>query len=382
MSYRLKPARPAADELRRVVRKQLDLAATELTLAGRRPDPQSVHEARRHIKKARAALRLVSATRKVAKRSRKLRRAARLLAPIADAEAVQRAFDELCRTGAAAVAPSAADAIRRHLTDALAVVDRRAADGQTLERVGRRLQKERRRANRLSLDGDEFALVAPGFERTVRRSGCAMKRALANPTASHYHAWRRRAKDHWLQVRLLDARCQGRLAREAERLAQLDVALGACHDLGMLAARLEEGLTLARPDLAAVLRLIRREQQRRRHEAAALGAVIYGETPREATERAGRAWRGPSASGVSPLAVEDESSRDTLLNSSGPVPHTPAWERREKRTILVEKRRKAVARRATSIDERALISTGTSTDAASAEDRARYRGMTSELRRR
>lgn len=295
MSYRLKPERPAAEELRRVVRKQLDLAATELTPAGRRPDPQAVHEARRHIRKARAALRLVSATRKATKRSRKLRRAARLLGPIADAEAVLRAFDELCRTGAAAWPPSAADAIRRHLTHALAVVDRRAADEQTLERVVRRLQKERLRANRLSLHGEEFALVAPGFERTVRRSGRAMKRALAKPSASSYHVWRRRAKDHWLQVRLLDARCHGRLDRDAERLAQLDVALGAYHDLGLLAARLGEGLTLARPDLAALLRLIRREQRSRRHEAAELGALIYRETPQATAERAGQAWRGASS---------------------------------------------------------------------------------------
>lgn len=294
MSYRLKPGRPAAAELRRIVRKQLDLAATELTTADRRPDPQSVHEARRHIKKARAALRLVT-TRKAKKRNRKLQRVAALLAPIADGEAVLRAFSELSQSRAAGIAPATADAVRRHLTDSLAAVDRQAATEKALERAAGRLERERRRTNRLPFDGDEFALVAPGFEQTVRRSSRAMEKALAKPTISRYHTWRRRAKDHWLQVRLLDARCHGRLARDAERLAQLDVALGACHDLAMLAMRLEGNTTLARPDLAAVLRLVRRERQRQRREAAALGAVIYRETPQETAERADRAWRTASS---------------------------------------------------------------------------------------
>ena len=58
MPYRLKPHKPIQGQVRRIAVKQFDLAAAAL---GGRGGPASgaIHEARKHIKKVRALLRLV-----------------------------------------------------------------------------------------------------------------------------------------------------------------------------------------------------------------------------------------------------------------------------------------------------------------------------------
>src|SRR3954468_5040150 len=68
--YRLDPGRPVGEELRRVIGDQLRAASTALgrpdEAAGTEggpsgPDDEAIHSARKHIKKARSALRLARA---------------------------------------------------------------------------------------------------------------------------------------------------------------------------------------------------------------------------------------------------------------------------------------------------------------------------------
>lgn len=292
MPYGIGIGQPVSDEIRRIVRKQLKLAIVDLA-ATDAPSDGTVHDARRHIKKARAALRLCRAALRPSYRqaNRRLRHASRLLAPVADGEAVVRAFTALAAAHAAELPAAATDAVRRYLAERQAANNRRAARHHVLRRVVEALGKERGRARHYAMRGDDYPLLAPGFERTIRRSRAAMARAFACQTARHYHDWRRRVKDHWLQTRLLNGRCDNRLSGDAQRLDELDALLGNCHDLALLAAILVEGVPLTRAHAATCLRVIRRTQWQQRRAASVLGAAVYGDTATEAVNRAARAWR-------------------------------------------------------------------------------------------
>src|SRR5437879_4677286 len=58
MSYQLKHGQNLGDNLRRVCRKQIE-AAIAITTGEKKANDSPVHEVRKHLKKARAALRLV-----------------------------------------------------------------------------------------------------------------------------------------------------------------------------------------------------------------------------------------------------------------------------------------------------------------------------------
>lgn len=292
MAYGLRPDKPVGAELRRSVRKQLTAALEELTSPGG-TDETVVHEARRRIKKVRAALRLYRERlgSDFRRSNRRMRRASRRLAPIADGEALGRAFETLVVAHPREVTPEVAAAVRRHLRGVLAEVSVRSMADQAIPHVIRRLRQERQRAAAWRLDGDGFTLVESGLERTVRRSRAAMARAKAHETSGRFHAWRRRVKDHWLQLRLLGPRCADGLATDIVRLDQLDELLGQAHDLSLLAGRLVAGVPVSRLDAAALLRLVHREIWRCRRAALAVGATAYADTDAVMVACVRQRWR-------------------------------------------------------------------------------------------
>ena len=59
MGFRLKSGQSVSSEVRRIVLRQLDLAASELVSVGDPESDEAVHDARRRVKKIRAIIRLV-----------------------------------------------------------------------------------------------------------------------------------------------------------------------------------------------------------------------------------------------------------------------------------------------------------------------------------
>lgn len=294
MAFAFDPRRPLPRELRRVVRKQLKLAVLELRGARVHPDDRAVHEARRRIKKARAALRLCRPWlgARFSKSSRRLGRVSRMLAPIADSEAMVRVFATLLRPPSVAPGTFAVRSIGHQLEHHRQTVYDGAVRRRCFERAARLLARERRRVGRWRLDdADATANVRAGLARTVRRSRRAMTRAIARPTEARFHTWRRRVKDHWLQLRLMDT---GSLTADVARLERLDAALGACHDVALLTAATRRATPpLERRDIAGCLRSLRGERTARRRESVAVGRAVYGESTRACLARATEAWADP-----------------------------------------------------------------------------------------
>ena len=99
MGYRLHPGRPIQDEVRRIADRQLEEAIAGLRTVGDPESDDDVHAARRHIKKIRALLRLVRPALgdRYDSVNRRLRTVNRLLAPVADGQAVVATLAQICR---------------------------------------------------------------------------------------------------------------------------------------------------------------------------------------------------------------------------------------------------------------------------------------------
>jgi len=295
MPYCLKRQRSVASEVRRLAEKQLGLAIAELRTIGDRRSDQRIHEARRHVKKVRAMLRLVQPA--IGDRghaiNRRLRAASRLLGPIADGRAVVGTF---LRAGHRDRAwQRTLQAIQAALVQRAARIDGQAERDRVLPIVTRLLRAERRRVAGWTLNAGGFDAVAPGLEKSVRRARKAMNRSLRHLSGHEYHVWRRRVKDLWFQVRLLEARCGDGLSDDERTLEALDDCLGEYHNVLLLQEILTTEGLVAQRHAARGLRLLRRYQAELRSRAASLGRRLFDDKPGHFVDRVERLWHASRA---------------------------------------------------------------------------------------
>jgi CHAD domain-containing protein len=106
-----------------------------------------------------------------------------------------------------------------------------------------------------------------------------------------FHAWRRRVKDHWYQMRLLDG-LHRRASSRVKRLGQLQDWLGDDHNLVLLRAAL-----LAQPHqfgaargVAAILGCIDKRLSTLRERSVRRGRRLFARKPSSFQKEIGRAW--------------------------------------------------------------------------------------------
>jgi hypothetical protein len=291
VAYTLKPGRSIGYEVRRTVRKQIGLAIDKLR------ESNGIHDARRHVKKARATIRMVRTGMPSIYEgtNRRLRRASRLLAPIADCESSVRTLDRLRRKYRRHLSPQTFSKIRRDLLERSALVVRKTKLTRAVPRAIRILTAERARAAGWNLTLDRFRHVGAGLQRTFRRARTSMARAQAAPTAKHYHAWRQRVKDLWFQVRLVEGWCGGRLQSLQRRLEVLDGWLDEFHNVALLEHVLVEEPLASRAQTARYLRLLREYRSGLSSRTRMLGNAIFAQKPKQFRRRIRRLWRSTAA---------------------------------------------------------------------------------------
>jgi CHAD domain-containing protein len=293
MAYRLKPNRPLGSELQRIVDKQLVCAIENLRATGDPRSDAAVHKARRHIKKIHAAITLVRGPLADAywPFNARMREAHRQLGSIADSESAVDTVKRLRARLASRADDQVLAPLQCALIERVRRVDRKAEVDRVLPAVANTLRTERSHVAAWGLNVHGMRGIVPGLNRSLRRARKAMLRALARPTAAHYHAWRCRVKKLWYQMRLLDGCCGGKLARDIRRLDVLDGCLGEHHNVILVEQILAAEALLPRQASARCLRLLRRYQHQLQRRAATLGARALSETPHQAVARVERLWR-------------------------------------------------------------------------------------------
>jgi CHAD domain-containing protein len=240
VDYRLEPDERPGASLRAVVDAQLASASALLDERSGRQLDEAVHEARKCVKRSRAALRLASAVLGGAGsiQSRVLRDSARGLAGSRDARVRLDTLDGLVRRDRT-LSPEAVATLRARLEEEWrATVEREPPAGGGV-RDG--LASVRERLAGLPFESLRWKHVVAGLERTMRR-GRERHRALASTAAGEgldeeFHEWRKRVKDLGYQLRLVEPAWPaviGALAGECERLWDL---VGEDHDLLLLRER-------------------------------------------------------------------------------------------------------------------------------------------------
>jgi CHAD domain-containing protein len=121
-----------------------------------------------------------------------------------------------------------------------------------------------------------------------------MRAAAARRREDDFHRWRKRAKDLWYELRLLEGAWEGPLKALAAEAGRLSDLLGDHHDLAVLREDLHER-RLGEEETRALAAAIEARQEELGGAALDLGRRIYAERPKRFSRRLRRywkAWRG------------------------------------------------------------------------------------------
>jgi len=232
--------------------------------AGRRNPDEPVHEARKSIKKLRAALRLA---RKMApKRARDgvghpLREAAHALGPLRDHLVLNKTGRDLAKRGEnMPPLPDAPD------------------PGPLLKRARAELGRATRELQRLRQGGFNELGAEAGLRRIYRRARKEMKKTCKSESDADLHAWRRRAKDLYYVLDLVEAP-----SGYVEKMKRLTELLGDDHDLACFEQA--HGSAAARKTHHYILKRAKKRRRPLQKNAFRLGRRLFDRDERDFVRR-------------------------------------------------------------------------------------------------
>ncbi len=287
MGFRLKLREPLPDGLKRVFREQVE-SALELCRHPARQRVVTVHEVRKHLKRLRAAMHLTVGEvgkKQHACEDRCVREIGRLVSDLRDAQVRLQTLiqlpDETAKGWGENHFPRVEELLsleRESFSAAFTGWQEQAIP--KLERVGERLSK-------WPLDGVTWKQICGTVGKTYKRGQRGLAKTIKKPVPENFHAWRKRVKDLWYQLRILQPLNRvvlEKIAADAEVLGEL---LGREHDLDFLLARLEKerGDEALRDELAQLRKLIRKRSRKLHRDALELGRRFYAEPSKAFAKR-------------------------------------------------------------------------------------------------
>ena len=305
MAYRFDPGQPISNEIRRVFFEEIDSAVKQLTRHADKDRDESIHEARKSVKKLRGLLRLVTpligkATYR--KENKALGDIGRKLSQLRDARAIIEIFEAVVKEAEAqkALDNDLIQSLRGCLEEHKSETEQKLAVEETLSGAVTALQAIRGHVDHYQLTNSGFEALERGLKDVYRRGRQAMKQAVKTPVADGFHNWRKRVKDHWYHLRLLGAINTAFVETREDDLRKLETWLGDDHNLVVLRETInEDHARFGHPkQVRQFLVLTKQHGEELREKALDLGGHLYGLKPKQLVRELGRAreiWPTQSA---------------------------------------------------------------------------------------
>ena len=298
--------------IRRVVDEELESAVSVLK-AG--PRDESIHEARKSVKKIRGVLRLVRGELGPVyqEENGRFRAIGQKLSELRDAAALLEVFDHITGEGNRDSASARQHKVRRGLERAKRELEQKLDRSRVARQASGVFRSAKGRVARWPLRHDGFGALAPGLEDIYRRGRKALKSARKTGNAVNFHDLRKRVKDHWYHVRLLESTWTEVMQAHEASLKELETWLGDDHNLVVLREKLE-----AQPDefggeeeVRAFLNLVETKQAELRRNSLSLAERVYSEKPRVFVRHLENLWQAWQDQPESMKEIEKEERAGT-----------------------------------------------------------------------
>lgn len=282
MSYELHSDETLGESLKRIFRKQIENAEA-IVRGDKVSDDSPVHEVRKHLKKARGAMRLVR--REIGRglfrqQDHCLRDAGRLISEVRDAEVrleTVRDLQSIVRHQGRAAYRSVELALMMELESFMGAF----ADwqGQALPM----LEKVRLATDHWALDHFDGRDLRCAVQSTYKCARDTLAHARNHPTVENFHEVRKQAKALWYHLRILRPVNRVVLKTVTDELKAVVDLLGRAHDLTFLGDRIsaDKGNGGWRREGDKLLAVIEVSQQDLQRGAADLAERFFAERPRD-----------------------------------------------------------------------------------------------------
>lgn len=292
MPYTLRARESVRRGIKRVAAQEIDSAIDRLTK--RKDRDEAVHDARKSVKKVRGALRLVrfDFAKQFQVENAAFRDIGRKLSELRDAKALLEVFDDLIQEYKDQLGRGALGSVRSGLIARKKQFEAANNVEAIITEVVTDLRLARVRMEAWPLTSNGFAAVAPGLATTFRQGRNAFAAARDNPLPENYHEWRKRVKDHWYHIRLLENLWTPVMQAYEKSLKHIEQHLGDDHNLVVLrqAAIDDPSHFTNKREMQTLFNLTDVYQGKLRLEAQNIGERIYGQKPRELVAQMQHLW--------------------------------------------------------------------------------------------
>jgi CHAD domain-containing protein len=182
-------------------------------------------------------------------------------------------------------------AIKARLEEECAGAEKRLKGG-AISRARKLLVEARKAFAGLTLEDDDFAVIAKTLESDYRKARRGFATAYRLGEDEAFHDWRKHVRRHWRQLVLVAPSWSKALRPQVALARDLAEILGEDHDLSVLADRVRADAKQLgpAPQVRAYLELCRRGQAELRSLAEPLAARLLAEKPSSLAARLTAYW--------------------------------------------------------------------------------------------
>ena len=293
MSYQLRK-KSLPREAHRVARKELEGVLKQVLAVADEHRSEAIHDARKHLKKLRALIRLLRPGTGDAFYKREnaaLRKAAQRMSPIRDAHVRVQTIKKVIAKSRTRRAPAAFARVRSAMTARLDKVLAKSDESDWRKQVATDIERALCRLSNWPLKGLKPKSLGDGLEASYKKARRALVDARQDASDANLHELRKNVKDVGYDLRLLAGNRPPRIKTITKRLRDLGERLGDDHDLAMLMAARADGAPPTEADWQALEKAIAARRPRLQHAALRLAAKLLASKPKAFAEFVMSQWK-------------------------------------------------------------------------------------------
>ncbi|MDA0590716.1 MAG: CHAD domain-containing protein [Planctomycetota bacterium] len=300
MAFRLKRTESVPAGIRRIVREELDAGLAELRVAELRvaevDRENAVHQVRKRCKRIRSVLRLVRPAigDQYADETERFRDIGRQLSEMRDADVIVEELDRLRRECGRGKSRRALATLHDEVSQRRAARrSRTKKDHSKLHAVASQFEEARRGLKSWNFSRRGWQAIAGGLRHSCNRSCRALAAIHSEPSDIQLHELRKRVKDQWYQMRILEPVWPAVMRTRCHEMKSLTELLGEDHDLVVVQQAMAESPAMAKsPDLRnALSHLIIRLRKQLRSQSLRIARQLFAENGQSLERRLHAHWK-------------------------------------------------------------------------------------------